>query len=151
MSISSNLAMINTIISGNTPVECDSTESFAAGNSNNLIDDNSCNLRSGTNFLNTDPLLGSLADNGDNTKTHLPAKNSPAINAALDFSSDITYDQKNVKRPHGSAYDIGAVEVKAPCSSFFIKHLQERMSQSVYKVLSYNFKTTQQGEDHIEL
>jgi hypothetical protein len=67
-------------------------------------------------MINTNPLLGPLANNGGLTPTHLPLCNSPAIDAApLAASSDVagnpvTTDQRGIARPQGAASDIGAVE-----------------------------------------
>jgi hypothetical protein len=60
--------------------------------------------------LNVDPKLGPLADNGGPTQTHLPQAGSPAIDA-VPFGTPV--DQRGVKRPQGTNYDIGAVEVQA--------------------------------------
>jgi len=69
-----------------------------------------------TDILNKDPLLGPLADNGGPTKTHLPAANSPVLDrvpsqecTALD-GKVLSTDQRGVRRPQGTACDIGAVE-----------------------------------------
>jgi hypothetical protein len=63
--------------------------------------------------VNTDPLLGHLADNGGPTQTHALQKGSPAINnASTPGASDPTQDQR------GSLYngqpDVGAYEVFLP-------------------------------------
>jgi hypothetical protein len=63
-----------------------------------------------SNVLNVDPLLGNLADNGGPTQTHLPQTGSPAIDAT---TTGLSTDQRGVKRPQGSNFDIGAVEVQA--------------------------------------
>jgi len=68
-------------------------------------------------MINTNPLLGPLANNGGLTPTHLPLCNSPAIDAVpVADSTDvngvsITTDQRGVSRPLGAGADIGAVEV----------------------------------------
>ncbi|MBK8047251.1 MAG: hypothetical protein IPK16_09100 [Anaerolineales bacterium] len=57
--------------------------------------------------------LGPLADNGGGTLTHLPASNSPVLNAAICQTVDdqpLLYDQRWVQRPQGPRCDIGAVE-----------------------------------------
>ena len=67
-------------------------------------------------MVNTNPLLGPLANNGGLTPTHLPLCNSPAIDAVpVADSTDvngvaITSDQRGVSRPIGAACDIGSVE-----------------------------------------
>jgi len=66
----------------------------------------------------TDPLLGSLADNGGPTQTEILKKLSPAIDAIpagqANCSTTAT-DQRGVARPQptGGKCDVGAVEVKA--------------------------------------
>ena len=50
------------------------------GNASNLINDGSCSGRA-TSLVTGDPLLGPLQDNGGPTLTHLPAADSPAVNA----------------------------------------------------------------------
>lgn len=77
--------------------------------------------------LDTDPLLGMLADNGGPTHTFLPMAGSPAINMGDDCVLDlscatnnpplvVTADQRGFNRPSGSAIDIGAVEVILPAN-----------------------------------
>jgi parallel beta-helix repeat protein len=62
-----------------------------------------------TDLLNTDPLLGPLADNGGPTLTHALVFGSPAMNAGVPVVG-ITNDQRGVSRPQGPAPDIGAYE-----------------------------------------
>ena len=66
-----------------------------------------------------DPELGPLADNGGPTKTHLPAADSPAIDAGIStgLPTPPSVDQRGVDRPKdgnnsgGQAeFDIGAVD-----------------------------------------
>lgn len=58
--------------------------------------------------------LGSLADNGGLTKTHLPQSGSPLIDAGdPDIASAPTYDQRGQTRIQGDAIDIGSVETTA--------------------------------------
>ena len=60
-------------------------------------------------ILTDDPLLGSLADNGGGTLTHLPAADSPLLDAVACLSG-IATDQRGAARPQGSQCDMGAVE-----------------------------------------
>jgi hypothetical protein len=60
--------------------------------------------------LNVAPKLGPLANNGGPTQTHLPQTGSAAIDAT---TTGLFTDQRGVKRPQGSKFDIGAVEVQA--------------------------------------
>ncbi|HKX83297.1 MAG TPA: choice-of-anchor Q domain-containing protein [Pyrinomonadaceae bacterium] len=77
-----------------------------------------------SDLQNTNPMLGSLADNGGPTQTHLPLADSPAINAGqncvVDLSCSannppvaVTTDQRGVARPSGGTVDMGSVEVVA--------------------------------------
>jgi hypothetical protein len=77
----------------------------------NLSSDASLNL-SGTSRKNTDPVLGSLADNGGPTQTMAVQSNSPAINKIPLASSPAT-DQRGIPRPQpqGGLSDIGAYEL----------------------------------------
>ena len=60
-------------------------------------------------ILITDPLLGSLTDNGGPTATHAPQfPGSPAIDAG---DAGAATDQRGVARPQGPGFDIGSVEV----------------------------------------
>lgn len=77
-------------------------------NQSNLSDDNSCNFGAGRD--NVDLKLGALANNGGQTKTHLPQTGSPAIDNGS-YINVPTFDQRGVARPLGAGYDVGAVEV----------------------------------------
>jgi predicted outer membrane repeat protein len=60
--------------------------------------------------IDSDPLLGSLQDNGGPTQTMLPADGSSAVNAGYNPTCAST-DQRGVPRPQGVDCDMGAVEV----------------------------------------
>jgi hypothetical protein len=62
-----------------------------------------------TDLVNTDPLLGPLADNGGPTMTMALLPGSPAIDAGVPVPG-VTTDQRGVPRPQGQAPDIGAFE-----------------------------------------
>jgi CSLREA domain-containing protein len=92
----------------------------------NLRGNDSCAFTESTDILNADPMLGGLADNGGQTRTHLPLAGSPVINAGsatttdlLDTSEALKVDQRDIQRPKtggqpgGLRCDIGAVELKA--------------------------------------
>ncbi len=67
----------------------------------------------GTNFNNIisqDPKLGSLADNGGPTWTCALGAGSPAIDAGT-YVEGLDADQRDVPRPFGYEFDIGAYEV----------------------------------------
>ena len=58
-------------------------------------------------LINTDPLLGPLANNGGPTQTMALLPGSPAIDAGVTVAG-VTTDQRGVLRPQGFAPDIGA-------------------------------------------
>ncbi len=66
-----------------------------------------------THVLSSDPLLGSLANNGGFTKTMALKPGSPAINSGGQNSTCAATDQRGVTRPQGPACDMGAYEVVA--------------------------------------
>jgi hypothetical protein len=79
----------------------------------NLSSDNGGGYLTATgDQINTDPRLGPLQDNGGPTLTHLPASNSPAIDAA---DPTLGMDQRgpSFQRVVNGRADIGAVEVQA--------------------------------------
>jgi predicted outer membrane repeat protein len=108
------LTLVNTIISNNQWYAC---EKFASGNEgnvvslgHNLLQDDSCNPDE-TDQIESDALLGHLADNGGPTLTHALLTGSPAIDAGDDtFCPGI--DQRGVIRPQGAHCDIGAYELE---------------------------------------
>ena len=102
--------LVNTIIASNIGDDCSGVViSFG----HNLDSDDTCGLSIGSGDLpNTDPLLGSLADNGGPTRTHALLPESPAIDAGDDASCPAT-DQRGVARPQGAHCDIGAYEFGA--------------------------------------
>ena len=79
----------------------------------NLSSDNAGGYLTATgDLINTDPRLGPLQDNGGPTFTHLPASDSPAIDAG---DPDLITDQRGsgFSRVVNNRVDIGAVEVQA--------------------------------------
>ena len=76
---------------------------------NNLSSDGTCNFSASGDLLNTNPLLGPLADNGGPTQTLALLAGSPAIDAGNSETCAAT-DQRGVTRPQGDACDIGAFE-----------------------------------------
>lgn len=78
----------------------------------NISADASLALGAGS-LKNTNPRLGSFANNGGPTLTLSLLPGSPAIDAADDAAAPKT-DQRGIVRPAGVRADIGAVEVGAP-------------------------------------
>lgn len=68
----------------------------------------------GANLIGVDPLLGTLADNGGPTQTHLPSATSPVRDAGAN-PAGLAFDQRGTGFPRvsGSAADIGSVEIPA--------------------------------------
>ena len=62
-----------------------------------------------TDLVNTNPLLGPLADNGGPTQTMALLPGSPAIDAGVAVAG-VTTDQRGIARPQGTTPDIGAFE-----------------------------------------
>ncbi len=76
----------------------------------NLSDDDTCNFTESSDLNDTEADLGSLADNGGPTRTHLPQSGSPAIDHT---ACAVATDQRGIDRPQGADCDIGADEVLA--------------------------------------
>ncbi len=77
----------------------------------NLSDDDSCPFTANGDVQNSTSVnLGSLADNGGETETMLPAPDSDAIDSA-NCALSTPLDQRGFIRPQGAGCDNGAVEV----------------------------------------
>ncbi len=85
-------------------------------NGYNLTDDSTCNLTASTSLPNTDPQLGSLANNGGLTQTRALLPGSPALDripiGVSKCGTDIAADQRGAFRPQpsGGKCDIGSFE-----------------------------------------
>jgi hypothetical protein len=105
----------NTIVAG-SGFSTDCSEGITDGGYN-LDDDGSC-ASAGTTSVTANPRLSpdGLQDNGGPTQTIALKKGSPALNAipkgASGCGTEITTDQRGVKRPQGSGCDIGSYEKK---------------------------------------
>jgi hypothetical protein len=81
----------------------------------NLENQASCGFSSNSSLSNTNPDLGSLANNGGPTLTIAPFADSPAIDQIPEGTNGCGTpgftDQRGVPRPQGVACDIGAYEV----------------------------------------
>ena len=105
-SVLDTISIFNSIIAGNLPENC-SYPATSPMSGANLDDDGSCD-----NFTITDdPKLDPLADNGGPTLTHAFHPSSPAKNGASGFFPPT--DQRGEPRPHGSAADLGSLELGA--------------------------------------
>ncbi len=108
-----NTIVANNIGGKNCVVHKDSGGQGTLGmTSNNLIGDGSC----GADFSGN-PMLGPLADNGGDTRTHALLPGSPAIDAIPAISCTLPTDQRWMPRPvvqtsPDTPCDIGAFEVQ---------------------------------------
>jgi CSLREA domain-containing protein len=107
------IALGASVVSGAGPV-CGGSMVSTESSGHNLISDTSCGPLSESDLLGLPPLLGPLADNGGPTPSHLPALNSPLVDAippgTPGCDGTIPTDQRGETRPTGSGCDIGAVE-----------------------------------------
>ncbi|HMJ14292.1 MAG TPA: choice-of-anchor Q domain-containing protein [Polyangiaceae bacterium] len=77
----------------------------------NWFTDASCGLPSDTNQqVHTDFFLASLANNGGQVFTRLPAQGSVLVDAVPANACTVTLDARSASRPVGAGCDIGAVE-----------------------------------------
>jgi hypothetical protein len=118
----------NSIIAGNvdvtaghtTPANCGPiTSGGITSLGHNLDSGSDCGLPA-SDLSNTNPLLGSLHDNGGPTDTLALAAHSPAIDRVPAAGADCPpTDQRGVPRPQGLGCDIGAFELAVParCAS----------------------------------
>lgn len=104
------LGLLETIVAGNrdplgTLINC---EGRVDSSEESLEDANTCGLAGEGDIVNTDPLLGPLADNGGPTQTHALQLGSPALDVVE--SPYQHNDQRGFPRPMFGAGDIGAYE-----------------------------------------
>lgn len=113
---SASIQMGNSIIAQNGSGGCGGIVSVVVSSGYNLESGDTCGLAASGDLINTDPLLGPLADNGGPTFTHALLTGSPAIDAGNpsgctdDAGTPILTDQRSFPRPEGTACDIGAFE-----------------------------------------
>jgi hypothetical protein len=98
---------------------CDLNGSTTDTQGFNYSDDGTCGFTLGSDIPNgSDPLLGTLGDNGGPTPTRVPEPGSPLLDwvalgsCQADGAAGITTDQRGLPRPSGTGCDIGAVEVQ---------------------------------------
>ncbi len=100
----------NAIVANNSPDNCSTRGGGISSAGHNLSSDATCSGASG-DLINTDPLLGPLANNGGPTQTQALLPGSPAIDAGSSDCPPPATDQRGVARPQGAACDIGAFEL----------------------------------------
>jgi uncharacterized repeat protein (TIGR01451 family)/CSLREA domain-containing protein len=112
-----SVTLKNTIVADNAPGgNCSDT---VASMGNNLDSENSCGLGGAGDLINTDPMLGSLQNNGGPTDTHALPAGSPAVDAGTNAGCPAT-DQRGTARPFDGdgngtpTCDIGAFEFNVP-------------------------------------
>lgn len=107
----------NTIVAKQT-VGADCAGAITSGG-HNLESGTSCGFTGAGDLQNTNPLLGTLADNGGLTQTMALQPGSPAIDAgdnAICAAAPVnSIDQRSYSRPAGATCDIGAFELAASC------------------------------------
>jgi hypothetical protein len=110
------LDVVNTLIANNTGAGGNcvvagldeyGVEGTLGTNTNNLVEDSTCSPET-----SGDPMLGPLADNGGDTKTHALLPGSPAIDVIPVGECPVGTDQRGYSRPQGAACDIGAFELQ---------------------------------------
>jgi hypothetical protein len=109
-----NSAIVSANTCGGLPDDigaADDPDFSGAGGDNNLIGASQMTFFGEDNVFTNNPRLGVLQDNGGLTETHLPAADSPAIDAGNNRPSFGT-DQRagTFVRVKGAAADIGSVE-----------------------------------------
>ena len=108
----SHLTLTSTLLASNAGGNCDAQSLVNAGH-NLSFGDLSCPAA----FLNGNPQLGPLQDNGGPTETIDLGAGSAAISANPPGVACPATDQRGVPRPAGGACDIGAYQVTAPLAS----------------------------------
>lgn len=104
------ISLRNSIVANNLGGNCTIFSGSITSLGRNLDYGNTCAFAASGDIINTDPLLGPLANNGGPTMTHALLSGSPAINAADPTTFPAT-DQRGVTRPQGAGPDIGAYEL----------------------------------------
>jgi hypothetical protein len=89
-----------------------------------------------TDLINTDALLGPLADNGGPTLTQPLLTGSLAIDAGTPVGG-ITTDQRGAPRPQATTPDIGAFQVQPPLTVVSLKRSRVRDETGAF-VLTFN-------------
>lgn len=108
VNISDTLTVENTLFVDNLPMNCQYRNGMSYTFTENYSTDNTCG---GT--VETNPMIGPLADNGGGTDTHALLPGSPLIDV-LSGCAGLIKDQRNITRPKGAACDPGAYEFDPP-------------------------------------
>ena len=108
----SNFTAYASLLGPNTGSSCGVGLPVSLDQGFNISSDDSCDLTATTSLESTNPMLGTLGDNGGSTQTMVPRPGSPAIDAIDPLVCNGSVDQRGVTRPQGPACDIGAVEAE---------------------------------------
>jgi CSLREA domain-containing protein len=118
-SSTANVTLSNTIVANSTSGgNCGGPSPAVTDGGYNIDDATTCGFSSANNSMpSTNPLLApSLANNGGPTQTIALMNGSPALNAIPKATNgcgtEVTTDQRGVKRPQGNKCDVGAFEKK---------------------------------------
>ena len=108
------VSLKNTIIAQNGTFDCGGDSPISSGN--NIDSDNTCNLIDPSDMQNTDPMLGSLNNNGGIGETHLLLSGSPALDMGENTSCPPNGQRGTVRPQDGdddgtATCDIGAIEM----------------------------------------
>ncbi len=112
--------LANTIVAGNSATNAgpDAEGTFTSQGYNLIGHPSGSSGWVGSDLQNVNPRLGPLRNNGGPTQTHALLPASPAINAipkgTNGCGTEITTDQRGVKRPQGSKCEIGSFEDMSP-------------------------------------
>lgn len=108
----STLSLKNSIVAGNSGAATSpNILGVVAAGDYNLVDDAAgATLAGDHNIIGQNPKLGPLQNNGGASPTMALLPDSPALDAG---STNLTTDQRGVKRPQHIADDIGAFEVQS--------------------------------------
>ncbi|MFZ1756462.1 MAG: Ig-like domain-containing protein, partial [Caldilineaceae bacterium] len=108
------VTVTGSIIAGNGTQNCAGNSATYTSEGYNLEDVDTCGFDTTGDQPNTDPLLGTLAEEGD-TFIYIPAKSSPAVDiipvGAAGCAVTYATDQRGVARPQNLYCDSGSVEI----------------------------------------
>ncbi len=116
------------IVAANTPANCSAA---LVSNGSNLSDDASCGFIQGDDIENSAAIdLGPLANNGGQTRTHMPETGSDAIDNGSTCGG---VDQRGFPRPVGAGCEIGSVELQTDslltlCASYYTGRVTSPLS-----------------------
>ncbi|MCF8055842.1 MAG: right-handed parallel beta-helix repeat-containing protein [Desulfocapsa sp.] len=128
-----NVTVSNTIVANQVSgTDCNGN---VTSSGYNLESSTSCGFTQTGDVQNSDPLLGSLTNNGGPTQTHALFSGSPAIDSGDCAGGAVGIDQRGVARPQGDGCDIGAFEYRF--SSIFYEDFE------IYPENSYPTSFTQ--------